>query len=111
MNRDDFVNLVADYASRFMVNEEDGNKTKFLCDFVNFVAANQGINYGIYVEELKTHKDRVYKPDQALVIQELIETLSIIYLNSNQPQVQAMIETVGRKYSSGLQRKIELYKD
>jgi hypothetical protein len=116
MNRLDFVNLVTTYASHF--REIDANKSvdKTLTDFINYVAANQGIDYGIYAEELGKHKKRKYNPvDSDLIINmsqkisDMENVLRTIYMNSDHPMIKLTIRDLADKHGGELQNSIKLY--
>jgi hypothetical protein len=118
MKRLDFINLITTYASHFREIDAKKSVDKTLTDFINFVAANQGIDYGIYVEELTKHKKRKYNPvDSDVIINmsqkicDLEDVLKTIYMNSDHPMVKFTIENVADKHGGELQRTINLHKD
>ncbi len=118
MERLDFINLVATYASHFREIDAKKSVDKTLVDFINFVAANQGIDYGIHAEDLARHKKRKYNPVDSDVIvnmsqkiSDLEDVLKTIYMNSDHPMVKLTIENVADKHGGELQRNINLYKD
>ena len=118
MKAGDFINLITTYASFFREQEDKPETDKVLVDFVNFVAANQGVDYGIYAEELAKHKRRVYNPvdsdiilNQVRKIEDLQKVLIATYQNNVHPQVNNMIEDLAVKYGGDFERSIEMHKE
>lgn len=118
MKRLDFINLLATYASHFREIDAKKSVDKTLTDFVNFVAANQGVDYGMYAEELAKHKKRKYNPVDSDVIinmskkmSDMEDTLKTIYMNADNPRIKWVIEELADKHGGELRRNINLYKD
>lgn len=118
MKRIDFINLVTTYASHFREIDANESVDKILTDFVNFVAANQGINYGMYVDELAKHKKRNYDPADSDTITNMSKKISdmefafkTIYMNTESPRIKWLIEDLADKYGGDLERTINSHKD
>jgi len=109
MKNGDFINLITTYASHFRDKFRKKSVDKILTDFINYVAANQSVDYGIYAEDLEAHKRRKYNPVGSDVILRMSEKISeyeralqTLYMNSHQPQAKALIEHLAEKYSGDL---------
>lgn len=118
MKAGDFINLITTYASFFRDQEEDPKTDKVLTDFVNFVAANQGVDYGIYAEELAKHKRRIYNPvdsdiilNQVRKIEDFQNVLIATYQNNFHPHAQHLIEDLSVKYGGEFERSIAIHKE
>jgi len=117
MKKLDFINLVTTYASHFRDKFKKTSVDKTLTDFVNYIAADQGVDYGIRAEELEKHKRRKYNPQDSDVIinmchqiSDLNKTLETIYINTDHPMIKASIEHMGEKYGGDLERSIIIHK-
>jgi hypothetical protein len=110
MKKGDFINLVTTYASHFRDKFRKKSVDKVLTDFVNYVAAEQGVDYGIHAEELEAHKRRKYNPVDSDVIMNMSQKISeyervmqTLYINCHAyPQARATIEWLAEKYSGDL---------
>ena len=118
MKAGDFINLITTYASFFRDQEDKPETDKVLTDFVNFVAANQGVDYGIYAEQLAKHKRRVYNPvdsdiifNQIRKIEDFQSVLTAVYQNNTHPAAKNLIEDLAIKYGGEFERSIEMHKD
>jgi hypothetical protein len=118
MKKLDFINLVTTYASHFRDLNESTEADEILVEFINYIAGNQGVDYGIYASDLEKHKRRVYNPQDSDVIinmskqiGELNTALSTIYMNSGTPQVRTLIEHLGEKFGGDLERSVMLHKE
>jgi hypothetical protein len=118
MKRIDFINLVTTYASHFREIDANESVDKTLTNFVNFVAANQGINYGMYADELAKHKKRVYNPADSSIITNMGKKISdmefalkTIYTNTESPRIKWVIEDLANKYGGELEQIINSHKD
>jgi hypothetical protein len=118
MKAGDFINLITTYASFFRDQEDKPETDKVLTDFVNFVAANQGVDYGIYAEDLAKHKRRIYNPvdsdiilNQVRKIEDFQKALVAVYQNNAHPAAKNLIEDLAVKYGGEFERSIEMHKD
>ena len=117
MKKIDFINLITTYASHFREIDSKKSVDKILTNFINYIASNQGVDYGMYVKDLAKHKKRKYTPaDSDLIINmsqrisDLEDALKTIYMNTNHPMMLATIERVADKHGGELQRSIEIHK-
>lgn len=117
MKAGDFINLITTYASFFRDQEDKPETDKVLTDFVNFVAANQGVDYGIYAEELANHKRRVYNPvdsdimlNQVRKIEDFQSVLIAVYQNNPHPHAKHLIEDLSLKYGGEFVRSVSMHK-
>lgn len=117
MKAGDFIDLVARYGSFFVSEKKKHHKV--ITEFINYVAAQQGVDYGIHMDELEKHKKRDIVPVdvdlmmlQSKRISEYQDTLATIYMNMrNNSMVAAEIEYIADKHGGELKRRIEIYKD
>jgi hypothetical protein len=105
MQRGDFINLITTYASHFRELDAKDSVDIVLTDFINFIAANQGIDYGIYASDLARHKRRNYNPVDSDVminmskqIEDLKDVIKTIYMNTDDDRVCNVIENIAIKY-------------
>jgi|688.fasta_scaffold195391_4 hypothetical protein len=114
----DFIDLVARYGSHFVSEKKKNHKV--IANFINYVAAQQGVDYGIYESELEKHKKRDIVPVdvdimilQSKRLTECQDVLATIYMNlgRNYPMLAGEIENLADKHGGELQRRINLYKD
>jgi hypothetical protein len=110
MKKIDFINLLTTYASHFRDKFRKKNVDKILSDFINYVASNQGVDYGINSEDLEAHKRREYNPSDSDVIINMSKKISeyervmqTLYMNCyDYTQARALIEHMAEKYSGEL---------
>jgi hypothetical protein len=118
MKKIDFINLITTYASHFRDRFRKKSVDKVLADFINYVAAEQGVDYGIYASELEKHKRRVYNPSDSDVIMSMSRKISdyervihTLYINAESFQAKALIEHVAEMHSMDLERDLMISSD
>ena len=117
MNKLDFINAMATFASHYAEKYGDQD-SKILAKFINYAAWSNSFDYGIYAEEIKNHKKKIYTPaDSDLLIAnikrigEYERILSSIYMNSDHPMIKYYIEDLADKYGGDLLHSINMHKN
>jgi hypothetical protein len=114
----DFVDLVARYGSHFVSEKKKHHKV--ITDFINYVAAQQGVDYGIHMDELEKHKKRDVVPVdvdvmilQSKRLTECQDVIATIYMNLGRhyPMLAGEIENLADKHGGELKRRIDMHKD
>lgn len=118
MKNGDFIDLVARYGSYFV--EEKGKHHKVITKFINYVAAQRGVDYGIYIEELEKHKKKDIVPVdvdvlilQARQLEDCYSLLWNIYQNFSKdfPQLASYIEHLADRHHGTLWQNLKQFKD
>lgn len=118
MKNGDFIDLVARYGSHFV--SEKGKHHKVITEFINYVAAQRGVDYGIYVEELEKHKKRDIVPvdvdvliRQAKMLEDCYSVLINIYMNLGEKNsmLAGEIENLADKQGGRLKERISMHQD
>lgn len=114
----DFIDLVARYGSHFVSERKKHHKV--ITDFINYVATQQGVDYGIYQSELEKHKKRDIVPVdvdvmmlQSKRLAECQDVLYTIYMNlgRHNAMLAGEIENLADKHGGELKRRIDIHKD
>ncbi len=118
MKAGDFIDLVARYGS-FFVEHKQGHH-EVITEFINYVANQQGVDYGIHMEELEKHKKKDVVPvDVDLMIlqtKKLEDCYTVLwgiyqYLGKDYPQVSAYIEHLADRHHGTLWQNLKQFKD
>jgi hypothetical protein len=115
----DLVSYLTVTASQFAEKTKHKNADKVLADYINFVAAQHCMDYGIWAEEIKLAKKRKPTPVDVDVMIELNKKveecrmiLVTIYMNYRTvlPHVEAQIEHFA-EHDPELKRRIAIYQE
>lgn len=118
MKKGDFIDLIARYGSFFV--SQKGKHHKVITQFINWVAAENGVDYAMHHEELEKHRKRDIVPvdvdvmiHQSRQLEDCYSVLTNIYINVGKeyPQVLAEIENLADKQGGRLKERISLHKD
>ena len=115
----DLVSYLTVTSSQFLDQTKHKKADKVLADYINFVAAQHCMDYGIWAEELRLEKKRKKTPVNVDVmielnkkVEECRNILVGIYMNYRVvlPHVEAMIEHFA-DHDPELKRRIAVYQD
>lgn len=113
----DFVDLISRYGSYFVEDKDDNNKN-IITNFVNYIAAQNGMDYGMYMDELEKHKKKDIVPvdvdvliRQSKMLQDCYDALVSIYGNTDDAHVEATIENLADKHQNDLSNRIKIYRN
>ena len=118
MKNGDFIDLVTRYGSYFV--EEKQKHHEVITEFINYVANQQGIDYGIHMEELEKHKKKDVVPVDVdvmiLLSRQLEDCYSVLWsiyqnLGKDFPQVEAYVEHLANKHHGTLWQNLKQFKD